>query len=155
MKNDNLTDLLTNLGIDVGGIAAIGVFWRNDLKSQKSRLQRIQKGGRLAGLKLRIQGSEGPLVVKLSDLRRDRGISKRVVIVAAPVDLLQSSLASSIAESVNLIGNDLIVVPLQIDLGANAESFTLSNYRLETAFPPESNALGHIGVVNRPPFFYL
>ena len=88
-----------------------------ELDSQKSRLQRIQKGGSLAGLKLRyvspIDGDSS--VIKLSDLRRDRGIEKRVVIVAATKELLKSSLATSVGVGQDLSNNDLVIVPLSID----------------------------------------
>lgn len=106
-----------NLGINLAGIPVLSYFWKRDLDSQKSRLERIQKGGSLAGLKLKYVNSvdDTTTVVKLSALRRDRGIDKRVIIVAAPKELLKSSLASSIGIGSDITQNDLVIVPLSID----------------------------------------
>lgn len=110
-------DVYLNLFVNLAGIPVLGSLWKRELDSQKSRLQRIQKGGSLAGLKLRyvspIDGDSS--VIKLSDLRRDRGIEKRVVIVAATKELLKSSLATSVGVGQDLSNNDLVIVPLSID----------------------------------------
>lgn len=114
----DLTDLYTNLAINLGGVPIIAYLWKRDLDSKQSILERIQKGGSLAGLKVRLTEFGEPTVVKLSDLRRDRGIDKRVVIVAAPKELLRSSLNSSISQSKELVQNDLLVVPLVVNRAA-------------------------------------
>lgn len=118
-------DDLYNLGINLGLIAITAVLWNRDIKSQDALLDRIQKGGKLAGLKVRLNEVDGPLVVKLADLRRDRGIEKRVVIVAAPQELLSSSLESAVKQSASLAANDLLMVPLQIERSDERSAYTL------------------------------
>lgn len=142
IRNDEISDLLINMGTNIGGIIIIGVFWKNDLQSQKLRLQRIQKGGALAALKLRITGEDGQAsLIKLSDLRRGRGLEKRVVIVAAPAEQLKESMASALKQRDSLVANDLLLVPLQID-GAGAEDYRVASYRADEA---EGVVLDHIG----------
>lgn len=85
----DLTEIQQNLVINIGGIPIIGYLWKRDTDSQKSVLERIAKGGALASLKLKLTGyNDEPLVVTMSDLRRDRGLEKRVVIVIAPLEML-------------------------------------------------------------------
>ena len=145
VRSGDISDLGTNFAIDAVGIVVIGALWRRDLDSQRQRLQRIQKGGRLAGLRLKIEvEGEGPTVIKLSDLRRGRGFSKRVVIVAATEALLKESFTSSIAESQNLVSNDLLIVPVQIE--AEEGGYKVSSFNLES-INPESVKLDHIGQV--------
>ena len=122
VRSGDLKELSLNLGINAGGILAIGLLIQRDLAADKGRLERIQKGGSLAALNVKITSSDGPLVVKLADLRRDRGIEKRVVIVAAPKELLQTSIRSSILMSSSLFSNDLLVIPLVLDgINSNGE----------------------------------
>merc|ERR1719231_843754 len=129
VRKGDMTELGTNLAINAGGIVGIGALIKRDLDNQKARLERIVKGGALAALPLKIISKETgtPLIMKLSDLRRDRGIEKRVVIVAAPRELLKTSIDSSISLSRDLNGNDLLVVPLQID-EANSQGEILINF---------------------------
>lgn len=119
-----MLELSQNLAINAGGILGIGLLIRRDLDNQKNRLERIQRGGALASLQLQIssEDSKEPLIIKLSDLRRDRGIEKRVVIVAAPKNQLKTSLLSSISFSSDLTANDLLVVPLMIDTEARSNA---------------------------------
>lgn len=118
-RSGDLKELSLNLGINAGGILAIGFLIQRDLAADKGRLERIQKGGSLAALNVKIASSDGPIVLKLADLRRDRGIEKRVVIVAAPKELIQTSIRSSILMSSSLFSNDLLVIPLVVD-GVNS-----------------------------------
>jgi hypothetical protein len=73
-RTGDLPELYQNLAINLIGLPVIGYFWRRDIKSENALLERIDKGGKLAGLKLNIEDdmSGEKLVVKLSDLRRDR-----------------------------------------------------------------------------------
>ena len=135
-SNDNSNELLTNLGVNgIGAIVLIYLLSRENT-AQQVLLERIKKGGSLAGLRVRlasppdmIQSSQesANLVVKLSDLRRDRGLEKRVVIVAAPKELLKTSLESSIKESKNLVRNDLLICPLMIEKDDNDYKLTASS----------------------------
>jgi hypothetical protein len=135
-SNDSSNELLTNLGVNgIGAIVLIYLLSRENT-AQQVLLERIKKGGSLAGLRVRlasppdmIQSSQesANLVVKLSDLRRDRGIEKRVVIVAAPKELLKTSLESSIKESKNLVRNDLLICPLMIEKDDNDYKLTASS----------------------------
>merc|ERR1711871_323886 len=124
IRRGNMLELSQNLAINAGGILGIGLLIRRDLDNQKNRLERIQRGGALASLQLQIssEDSKEPLIIKLSDLRRDRGIEKRVVIVAAPKNQLKTSLLSSISFSSDLTANDLLVVPLMIDTEARSNA---------------------------------
>ena len=85
--------------------------------------------------------------MKLSDLRRDRGIEKRVVIVAAPKLLLRESLASSIEESTSLVSNDLIIAPLIIE-ELEGKDYTLTATSLEAMIPDIPNLIEyeHLGL---------
>lgn len=145
VKEGNIDEVIGNLAVNLGGIPVIAYVVKQDLDSQKSALTRIQKGGKLAGLKIKIDGDEGPLIVKLSDLRRGRGINKKVVIVAAPSDLLNKSLTSSFQESRNLRSNDLIVVPVAVNKKADG-GFYLSSINVDELSAPDEGAKSHIGV---------
>eukprot|EP01035_Chromulina_nebulosa_P026294 gene26294-34395_t len=147
----DLTDLYTNLGINLAGIPVLSYLWRADLDKQKLLLERIQKGGSLAGLKIKLLTSTGSLTVKLSDLRRDRGIDKRVVIVVAEKESVLNSLQTSIARSLEMLQNDLVIVPLIIEPDPNND-YVLSAPTLEGLYLPEGTAgslednLEHIGI---------
>jgi hypothetical protein len=159
IKNDDISELLANVGINAGGIAVISALWRNDLNSQKLRLQRIQKGGRLAGLKLKITTEDGPTVIKMSDLRRGRGYSKRVVVVVAPEALLKESVLSSISECQSLVNNDLLIVPVQIAGVETAEAMEASSYRVVPlqleSIVTEGSRADHIGIVSTKTLYCL
>jgi hypothetical protein len=102
-----------------------------DLDSRRSILDRIQKGGSLAALKVKLIIGSEPVAVKLADLRRDRGIEKRVVIVAAEKELLRSSVQSSIERSASLLANDLLIVPLLIERGVDLLDYSLAAPSIE------------------------
>eukprot|EP01041_Mallomonas_annulata_P012821 gene12821-27034_t len=146
-RSEDMQTLLTNLGINLGGIPILLYLYNRDISAQNSRLERIRKGGSLAGLKVKIGSKESPQVVKLSDLRRDRGIEKRVVIVAATKDLLESSLLSSVKEADNILSNDLLIIPLVLSSTPDSESLVVSAPSLDTMLkdvPPENQL--HIGI---------
>jgi len=139
---EDMNDLYTNLAVNLGGLPVLGWLWKRgtlrvsspsrnrmmivpcihntDLDSRRSILDRIQKGGSLAALKVKLLINSEPVAVKLADLRRDRGIEKRVVIVAAERELLRSSLQSSIERSASLLDNDLLIVPIVIERDSEA-----------------------------------
>ena len=150
-STENINDLYTNLGINLAGIPVLGYLWKRDLDKQKGLLERISKGGSLAGLKIKFRSPAGPLSLKLSDLRRDRGIDKRVVIVIAEKESLLNSLQTSVSQSFEMLQNDLVVVPVVIEQGTNKE-FTLSAPALDGLYLPEGTAgtlednLEHIGL---------
>jgi hypothetical protein len=148
-RKEDVDMLYQNLAVNVAGLPVLGFLWKRDLDSQRSLLERIQKGGQLAGLRLKIATSEGPLVVKVSDFRRDRGIEKRVVIVAAPKDLLRTSLESAVQQSSNLFANDLIIVPLMIESDAASGDFTLTANSLESMIPDTPN-VENVSVLGLP-----
>lgn len=128
-RTEDMTEVYSNLAINLLGLPAMTYLWRRELTSQKSLLERIQKGGSLAGLKVKMDAFDGPNVVKLADLRRDRGIDKRVVIVVAGADALRSSIKSSMSLGASLEQNDLVIVPVLIDniqKGENQLSYSLS-----------------------------
>lgn len=135
-REGDIQSLLSDIGINFGGIIGLSILWRNEIKSQNSRLDRIQRGGSLAALKVKIKDAVGPSVVKLSDFRRNRGLEKRVVIVIAPKAQLQSSLQSSMKEAKNIQKNDLLVVPVAIEQVTggteNKNEFTLTSPSLES-----------------------
>ena len=145
-RSEDLQQLYTNLGVNLGGLPVIALLYKRDIDAQRALLLRIQKGGKLSGLRMKMYTEDGPLVVKLSDLRRDRGIDKRVVIVAAPKELLRTSLQTSIQEAKNLIANDLVIVPLIIELTDG--DYTLTATSLEAMVPDEPNIakFEHIGL---------
>jgi hypothetical protein len=131
IRSGDLNTLATNLAINIGGVVVLSILAKRDLDSQEKRLQRIQKGGKLAGLKLKISANDDKsLICKVSDLRRDRGMEKRVVIVAAPPALLEASIQSSIPQKVSLVANDLLVVPLVIEQTEQDKQY--NDYRLTT-----------------------
>lgn len=145
-RTEDMQELYTNLGINLGGLPVIGFLYKRDIDAQRGLLERIQKGGQLAGLRMKISTEEGPLIVKLSDLRTDRGIEKRVVIVAASKELLQTSLQTSIKEAKNLIANDLMIVPLVIN--QIGDDYTLTATSLESMIPdiPNIAEYQHLGL---------
>lgn len=148
-RDGNLDEIYQNLAINVLGVPVLGYFIKRDLDAQKSLLVRIQKGGKLAGLRLKVDSANGPMVVKLSDLRRGRGIEKKVVVVVAPPELLQSSIISSIKESKNLLSNNIITVPVSIESNPAREGdVILKTISLptdgENPYPVESTR--HIGL---------
>ena len=55
LREGNLTELYQNLGINLAGLPVIAYFWRRDVMSQNALLERIEKGGSLARLKLKLK----------------------------------------------------------------------------------------------------
>ncbi|KAJ1412315.1 hypothetical protein B484DRAFT_482513 [Ochromonadaceae sp. CCMP2298] len=151
-RGEDMTETYTNLAINLGGIPVLGLLWKRDLDGRKSILERIQRGGSLAGLKVKVVVDGEPLIVKLADLRRDRGIDKRVVIVAAEKALLKSSLATSVSQSRNLVQNDLLIVPLAIEKREvkGKMDYTLTASSLQAFFseedPPAPEDLQHLAL---------
>ena len=143
----NEMEVYQNLAINLGGLPILGLLWKRDKDAQDSLLERIQKGGKLAGLRLKLNQNGEQMIVKLSDLRRDRGIEKRVVIVAAPKTLLRESLASSMEESKNMVSNDLIIAPLVIEELEGSE-YTLTATSMEAMIPdiPNLTQYEHLGL---------
>ena len=144
----DLSELYTNLGINLGVMPIIGLLWKRDVESQKKLLARIQKGGKLSSLRLKLNIDGESTIVKLSDLRRDRGIEKRVIIVAAPKDLLKNSMLSTINEANSLEANDLVIVPLMIDQSNSESNYVLTATSLEAIVPdvPDIAQYKHIGL---------
>lgn len=105
--------LYRNLGVNFIGIPILLYFWKRDVDDRNQRLQRIQRGGSLAGLKVKFDYFiDGPKVLKLNEFRRNRGIEKRIVIVVAKKEQVRDSLQSSLSLSDALFGNDLLIVPI-------------------------------------------
>lgn len=129
-QEGDLNSLLKNLAINFGGIPVLAFLWKRDIDNRGKLLDRIQRGGSLAALKIKLNFVDGPQVVQLSDLRRDRGIEKRLVIVAAQQEALLSSVNSSIPLSDSLFYNDLIIVPLVVS-GTDG-TFKLSQLPIES-----------------------
>lgn len=145
VREGDLPELYKNLAINLGGLPVIAYLWRRDIKSQKRLLERIDKGGKLASLKLKIEDelTGDATLIKLSDLRRDRGIEKRVIIVAAPRALLKASISSTRDMYKSLIVNDLLIVPLVVTTAAansGNNDFTLSTISTEALFASEENS---------------
>ena len=157
-SNDNISELVNNLGINGGGVILLLYLLNRENIAQQALLERIKKGGSLAGLRVRLssipslssqedENSNSNLVVKLSDLRRDRGIEKRVVIVAAPKELLRSSLETSLIESKNLARNDLLIVPLCIEMEDNDYKLTASSLNALVGNDDKTiNEMEHLGL---------
>lgn len=145
---EDMNELYTNLAINLTGLPIVSYFWKRDLDDKNNILNRIQKGGSLAGLKIRMMIDSELCVVKLSDLRRERGIDKRVVIIAAEKELLKSSLLTSLSQSANLINNDLLIIPLLIETSITTSNnkitntvsdsllYELTSVNIETLFEP-------------------
>lgn len=127
-RGRDISEITNNLLINTAIILFCAVLWKRDLGSQQILLERIQKGGNLSKLKLKLNDSDGPSIAKLSDLRRGRGIEKIIVIVIAPLELLRSSMLSALNQGTDLQYNDLLIVPLQISkpLNSNVGSYELS-----------------------------
>lgn len=124
----DINSLYTNLAINLAGIPVLIYLWRRDLSARESKLNRISRGGNLASLKIKISSPEGDEdVVRLSDLRTNRGIEKRVVIVASKKEQLLSSVQSSLPLSSSLYVNDLMIVPVIIDNTSGAMKVSVAS----------------------------
>ena len=154
IRNGDLDQLYQNLAINGAGIPVLGFLYKRELDQQNTRLERIKKGGALAGLKLRAWDSvsESPTVLKLSDLRRDRGFDRRVVIIAAERAQLMQSLESSLMDGSgedNLAAADIMIVPLLLEKGNTSDGedpFVITNAPLESLMPDveEPQKLAHV-----------
>ena len=150
-RDGNIDELAQNTAINAAGIPVIGYLWKRDIDAKDSRLKRIQRGGQLAGLQVTIAGAgDSRLSAKLSDFRRDRGMARRVIILAGTEELLKSSMESSIANEKSLVQNDIMIVPVTIVPGnkANGEDFALAAPTFESILPSEEEpqSLLHIAL---------
>ena len=150
-RDGNIDELAQNTAINAAGIPVIGYLWKRDIDAKDSRLKRIQRGGQLAGLQVTIAGAgDSRLSAKLSDFRRDRGMARRVIILAGTEELLKSSMESSIANEKSLVQNDIMIVPVTIVPGnkANGEDFALAAPKFESILPSEEEpqSLLHIAL---------
>jgi len=121
-----MQESMVNAGVDFGGILVLTFLFRQDLKAQDSRLKRATKGASLAKLAIRVNKAiQDPLFrvdtengdnlytsLILADLRRDRGIEKRVVIAAAGKEKIDSVLEQAKKYADNLEMSDLLIVPV-------------------------------------------
>ena len=150
----DLTELGTNTAINAAGIPVIAYLWRRDQADKEQRLRRIKAGGALASLQVRVVDMDGkPMLAKLSDFRRDRGMSKRVVIVTAPKDLLRSSIQSAMKEERDLVDADILIVPIEIVVGDRSvgESFGLRTLSMEDVLElNESQAVPTVAHIASP-----
>ena len=119
-----------DLVIDLGSMGAIGFFWRRELTVRDARLKRIAFGSKLAALRITQLAADGgssvvpAQSVSLSDLRRGRGQSRRVVVLCAPEDKLRESLEAVCASAKPLLAADILVVPLLTSGTANSPQLT-------------------------------
>jgi len=58
-----VAELLQNIGINFAGIPILGYLIKQDLNAKDSRLERIKKGGQLAGLKVSVSGADNTRVI--------------------------------------------------------------------------------------------
>ena len=122
INSDLLNESATNVAVDLGGLVLLAFLYQRDVQAQQSRLQRASKGAALAKLQVRAtqalmtgepQDSQQSMTVALSDLRRGRGIEKRVVLAVAGADKLNTVLQDiqEVGDEV-LARNDLLIVPI-------------------------------------------
>ena len=122
INSDLLNESATNVAVDLGGLVLLAFLYQRDVQAQQSRLQRASKGAALAKLQVRAtqalmtgepQDSQQSMTVALSDLRRGRGIEKRVVLAVAGADKLSTVLQDiqDVGDEV-LARNDLLIVPI-------------------------------------------
>jgi len=126
INEDLLPESLTNVAVDVAGLAVLAVLYQRDLAAQESRLKRASKGAELA--KLMIRGSKSIITgedvldsansraetftTSLASLRRGRGIEKRVVIAVAGQDKLAEVIQEASRLEDSLVSSDLLIVPV-------------------------------------------
>lgn len=135
INSDLMNESLVNAGVDVAGLAVLAVLFQQDLQAQESRLKRATKGATFAKLAIRVhKGIADPLLweenntksgtdsnasstnvytsLTLADLRRNRGIEKRVVIAAAGNGKIEKVLEEARSCGDALEANDLVIVPV-------------------------------------------
>jgi hypothetical protein len=150
-----MDESVRNAIIDITGLVAVGYFWRQDSKSEESRLKRATKGAELAKLNVRASkalllsdvdttasspdevaaASLGTFTTTLASFRRQRGIEKRVVLAVGGADRIQQVLEEARQLQPELAANDLVVVPIVMPAGV--APYTSS----ETATVPTNIAL--------------
>ena len=108
-----------DLAIDVGSMAGLAYLWRRELQVREARLKRIAFGSKLAALRVSQLGfaDDGTTLQvgqtsSLADLRRGRGQSRRVVLLCAPQEALQSTLETACGSATALADADFLIVPL-------------------------------------------
>jgi hypothetical protein len=62
-REGDVAELLQNIGINFAGIPILGYLIKQDLNAKDSRLERIKKGGQLAGLKVSVSGADNTRVI--------------------------------------------------------------------------------------------
>lgn len=140
-----MSESLINAGVDLAGIIGLGFFYQNDAKAEESRMKRATKGASLAKLAIRVnKGIIDPLFaapvddssgstdsiytsLTLADLRRDRGIEKRVVIVAAGKDKIQKVMEETKTYAKALERNDLLIVPVVMPAASAPDIMSLGD----------------------------
>ncbi|CAB9514417.1 Protein of unknown function (DUF3493) [Seminavis robusta] len=134
VNTDLMQESVVNAGVDLAGIVVLTFLFQRDVQAQDSRLKRATKGASLAKLAIRVhKGLSDPLLwedndnnndnpkasytsLTLADLRRNRGIEKRVVIAAAGPDKMDQVLAEARSVGDALEENDLVIVPVVLPL---------------------------------------
>jgi hypothetical protein len=136
-----LPESITNVAVDVAGLAFVAFLFQRDLQAQESRIKRASKGAELAKLSVRASkkliddvdlmesrdgiwgasGSSGTFTMNLSSLRRGRGIEKRVVIAVGGSDKIAKTLEEASRLRETLAVSDLLVVPVVLPSGVAPE----------------------------------
>jgi len=139
-RNGNIDVILPNFGVNLLGIPLIGYLWNREKQARDGKLTRIQRGGSLAGLRVKVCSDDDDILnVKLSDMRRNRGMEKRLVLTVARKELLSTSLESSLALSDDIIKNNILIVPLQI-AGKDSSSYTIEVPELDVFRDTNANS---------------
>ncbi|CAM9879278.1 unnamed protein product [Ectocarpus fasciculatus] len=130
-QGQSMTELLTNVVVDVTAIAVCVGLVKRDLDAQEGRMARMEIGAKLAGLKVRLQTKDDLSTVTLSALRRDRGRDKRVAVLVGGAEAVKSSLESALPYGTALETSDILIVPLVLEsrpgmTGGGADMFQAS-----------------------------
>lgn len=147
--------VFNNLLVNLSGIPVLAFLIRRDFISQQSILDRMKKGSKLSQLRLKVTDGKdsAPFVLKLVQLRKGRqSVSdegKRVVIVAATLELLESSMASAYRQRDNIKKNDLLIVPLCINYSSQNDatiSYKISIPDLKEILPSDALVDAFLGI---------
>lgn len=111
-----ISESATNVAVDIGAIAFFAWAWKAEQDAGAARLERMRRGAAIAALTV-----EDPVSGKNLKLSEFRGRS-RVVIVAAPREQLGRCMADAQAQRDRLAKCRIVVVPLEIQSAAGAES---------------------------------
>ncbi|CAM9734492.1 unnamed protein product [Ectocarpus sp. 4 AP-2014] len=130
-QGQSMTELLTNIAVDVTAIVVCVGLVKRDLDAQEGRMARMEIGAKLAGLKVRLQTKDDLSTVTLSALRRDRGRDKRVAVLVGGAETVKSSLESALPYGPALETSDILIVPLVLEsrpgmTGGGADMFRAS-----------------------------